>query len=367
MAIREIIQLGEKGGDIILKTFQRINTQKEKFAKPVTTKLASMYDKSKEPPKKPETETEKSAALIKEKARGASDELNNLAKSASSFNPTQFSMGILDTVRGVANKLAIGTGGALGGAWGKGAAEAATAVTDSMAELINTGAQMATNALSEIKNAQVSAIDTMQKESRFKYYGGGALAGNQRFTLAEKSGIVEAVSSRFGKVGSDLSKAIDKLLAGNTDMQQASEIASGNFQALGTDQGYFLQQISDSIGNLPPTMKQAIQAQLIPMAQGQLIQQPEEVTKIQESRAALNKQDLEAEKNRARIGLQVGKDENGNLVNNAQQLNKSLNDMTSNLVNSGSKLIRSLDAIVSGINGVIEKVNKSNPPMRKDT
>ena len=296
MAVREIIQLGEKGGDLILKKFQQINKQKEKFIKPAIAKLASMYDKGQEPEKKPETESEKASAIIKSNANAAANGLNNLAKSASSFDPTRFSTGILDTVRGVANKAIIGAGGGAGGAWGRGLAEAATSITDSMAELINTGASMATNALSEIKASQISAIDTMTKESRMKFYGGDTLRNNDRLTTSEKSGVIENVASKFGKITPALSSLIDKLLSGNNDIQQASEIAAGNFQALGTDQGYFMQQISDSLGSLPPTMKQAIMTQLIPIAQPGINQQPQNLSDIQKSRAGLVTQDQENDK-----------------------------------------------------------------------
>lgn len=347
--IREIIQLGEKGGDIILKTFQKINVQKEKFKKPAklpitTTQVPKAPDGEQEP------ELKKSSSGFAKNVEKATSGLNKLASSASSFDPTRFTTGVLDTMRGLANKSIIGLAGAVGGERGKSIAEATTSATDAVAELINTGASMATNSLSEIKNAQSQAIETLQKQSRMTQLGGETLSG-KGYTVQEKSSIIESVVSRFGKIGKPLEAAINNLYKGSVDFQQALDVASGNFQALGTDQGYFLQNIMDSVGSLPPTLKQAMMAQMLPMAK--INKQPQEITDIQASRAAMNNQDILNDINKARLTTGKGEEISSNL-------NKSLNDLNLGLVTSGTKLIGSLNTIVSGINEVVSKVTKNN-------
>jgi len=392
MAIREIIQLGEKGGDMILKTFQRINTQKEKFSQPATVKsntskepkpvsgqekpkifedtikkediainkfkkLADLKNKFLKPgilkiglgieslltkekkelpePEKPERENRRYIQGVK----SASDELKGLANSASSLDPTQFTTGVIDSMKNVTQKFSSAIpvlGSVLSG------------MADYAGEMTKIGANMATNSLNAIKHAQSAAIDTLEKRGRIEYLGGRETIGKQ-YSLQEQSAIIEQVASRFGKFqGTKLSGTINELFKNAPDIQQATAIAAGDYKSLGTDKGYFLQQISDSLGNLPPSMGQEIQNQLLQQfvtPEGKKELNTDLARDQRQTRAMLTTQDQNRE-------LEVSK-----MSKNALSLNQTLNQLNTDLTRAGAGLNSSLDKMASTINVIISKIS----------
>jgi len=367
MAIHEIIQLGVKGGDLILKQFAKINKEKEKFKTPAQTKVGAGFP-SRVPPgtetkedeflnkfgnilkkfkkpelippegEKPEDKEEKNLKdQIANKSRKVADGLNNLAASATSLDPTRFTSGLIDAVGDMTSKFASSipvVGGFL------------SAMGGYATEMTKMSSGMAANSLSMIKNAQSVAIDTMEKRGRAAYFGGGTLQ-NKGYALAERSGIVESIASKYGKfVGSNLEKSVNRLFANNPDIEQATAVAGGNFRALGTDKGYFLQQISDSLGNLPPSMSQELQSQLLDTIQ------PQELNKdlaagYRQTRATFDEQDRNTQKTIA------------GMTKNSQELNEQLNQLSVNLAKGGSALVGSIETLTKQINYVISKISAS--------
>jgi len=324
MAVREIIQLGEKGGDLILKTFQRINTQKEKFIKPATTKIGTKISAPGVPGQ--EKETTKQQTELSQKAGKAANELNALANSAASLNPQALISGAIDSVTRVTEHL--------------------SQAVPYIGQALSATADMAANSLSAIKNAQLSAMDTLQKQGRNEYFGGGTFKGNQNYSLSEQSNMIEAISAKFGKFGQnkDLVNAINNLYKNNPDIQQATAVASGNYAALGTDKGYFMQQIMDSMGNLPPSMMQSIQAQLLPMAEQELNKD-----KAQKYRS----QNAIVETAAQKTQIQTADMFNANTV----KMNDAFNQMTIDLTKTGSQLINVFAKITDAANGSINTLN----------
>jgi len=421
MPIREIIQLGEKGGDLILKKFENIRKQKEKFSehakfksiqekesvtidkkteqikksvdtaksenaikpeqiakdqeKPKTLediikkedaainkfkKLADLKNKflkpgilkmgigiesllmkdKKEPQKPEQPEQQKEERRYVQGIRNASNELKGLANSASSLDPTQFTTGVIDSMKGVTQKFASAIpvfGGVISG------------MADYAGEMTKIGANMATNSLNAIKSAQNSAIDTLEKRGRIQYLGGRETIG-QQYSLQEQSAIIEQVASKFGRFqNTALAGTIKKLFENAPDIQQATAIAAGDYKSLGTDKGYFLQQISDSLGNLPPSMGQEIQNQLLQQfvtPEGKKELNTDLARDQRQTRAMLTTQDQNRE-------LEVSK-----MSKNALSLNQTLNQLNTDLTRAGAGLNSALDKMAKSVNVVISQISQ---------
>lgn len=87
---------------------------------------------------------------------------------------------------------------------------------------------------------------------------------------SEQAAIITSISSSMGKISSDFAKSVSDLFVSNDgktnyDIGQATELAKGNFGALGTDKGFFMQQISSGFQGLPPSMKQKLTSQMFGM------------------------------------------------------------------------------------------------------
>jgi len=101
--------------------------------------------------------------------------------------------------------------------------------------------------------------------------------GDDRFLRAqrpdmsvnEQRGIVEALGTQYGRFSLEFKDALRTLYSNKDgqafDIKQTTALAQGNFEALGTDQGFFMQKIANSLQSLPPSAKQALMPQLISM------------------------------------------------------------------------------------------------------
>jgi len=332
-----------KKEDTIINKFKKINDLKKNFLKPGILKmgvgLESLISKEKkEAPEPQKPEREREDRVYVRGVRLASNELRGLANSAASLDPTQFTSGVIDSMKNITQKFASSIpvlGGVLSG------------MTDYAGEMTKIGANMASNSLNAIKAAQNSAIDTLEKRGRIQYFAGRETIGPQ-YSLQEQSGIVEQIANRFGKFqGTKLANTVKELFKDMPDIQQATALAAGDYRSLGTDKGYFLQQISDSLGNLPPSMGQEIQNQLLQQfvtPEGKRELNTDLAKNQRQTRAILTSQDQERE-------VEISK-----MSKNARELNETMNKLNLNLTRSGSSLNGSLENMASTINTIVSKV-----------
>jgi hypothetical protein len=94
--------------------------------------------------------------------------------------------------------------------------------------------------------------------------------GRSDIGKAEQAGIASAISGSMGKVTNEFAQEVGKLFVSEDgkkkyDVAQSTELAKGNFGALGTDKGFFMQQISNGFGAMPPSMKQKLTSQMYGM------------------------------------------------------------------------------------------------------
>jgi hypothetical protein len=164
---------------------------------------------------------------------------SSLLQGATSMSPAS----LAHSIAKLPGALHLGTAGKIAGA-GLGAATVS-----------------ATGALDIAKNAVKSSYELSQRNSATTYYGGDKLnRGNM--SNNEKAQLVMSVSSAFGKLQKPMQDVLNKL-SPQKDTGALARVASGDWRSTGTDKGFFLQKLSDSFGDLPPSISQKFQARLL--------------------------------------------------------------------------------------------------------
>lgn len=93
--------------------------------------------------------------------------------------------------------------------------------------------------------------------------GSTSVGGASGWTPSDKAQFVQALSSAYGKVNAPLTDAIKELIKSGRNVEQFTQVAAGNWEALGTDEGAILQQITNSFSGALPSVKQSLQAELL--------------------------------------------------------------------------------------------------------
>ena len=119
----------------------------------------------------------------------------------------------------------------------------------------------ATGALDIAKNAVKSSYELSQRNASTSYYGGDKInRGNM--SNNEKAQLVASVSGSFGKLQKPMQDVLNKL-SPKKDTGALAQVSSGNWRSTGSDKGFFLQKLSDSFGDLPPSIAQKFQSRLL--------------------------------------------------------------------------------------------------------
>jgi hypothetical protein len=238
-----IIQVGVKGSDIVMSTLSKANALKDKLTKPGKISLSASTGAASDLQKKQEEKENKFGDTAKTVGEG----LKTVAQGMASLNPAQLMSGVAKaSADALASIMPIG-------------GEAVKAVGEATGMIIQAG----TGAMTAIKNAQSSAIDTMEKKGRQQFFGGGKIfGGGSNLSVSEQAQVLDSVTSKFGKVGDKFGASIKRLLDANKDVSQVSAVAGGNFNALGTDKGFFMNKIASQFSGLPPTLAQGLMSQL---------------------------------------------------------------------------------------------------------
>lgn len=260
--IRELISLGIKGSDIVLSTLKKIEKEKQALKKPTKVTLAAgliagavaakkIFDSIRGPEAQPQEQAPKKTPAEKTDEKGkVSDALKQAAQGLSTLQSGAAAKSILMGIGSVAGPI-----GAVAAMVGGLIIDAAHAFKD------------------QVKAAATTVANTEDARSRVRNIISGDQGSFLRTVRADidvnsQRAIVEALGNKFGVVQDDLKKSITRLFGDRqnpTDVKQAAELATGNFAALGTDRGFFMQQIADSFSGLPPTVRQKMTAQMLDM------------------------------------------------------------------------------------------------------
>lgn len=259
--IKSVLSLGIKGSELVLAQLNKIKKEKDKFAKPAKLTISAKTQKQTTPPAQ---QTQQQEATTQQQQSEQKKEDDSKKKESDAYKD------VAQSAKGAAAGLAtLSAGSALKGVTGLFAAIPVVGVGISKAaEGIITAAEAFR---ANVENAAKINFDTEQSKSRI----GGLIQGSkgENFTgrvdldLNSQRQLAESLGDKFGIVQKPLQDAIKDLYKdrGNqaVDAQQAAQLAQGQFSALGTDKGFFLQKIQDQLNGLPPSLKQAMTASLI--------------------------------------------------------------------------------------------------------
>lgn len=281
-----LIKLGTKGADVVLAQMKKIENAKSKLAKTQPFQIAGkgldafqrtlgmrggvlgLLGKGIGAVTQPREQTEAEKALsLKRKesfennrlirgARNAGRALEELGRGAAGLDPTSFLTGVAQAAAATAGGIPILSG-----------------LSDAAAKTASLAVQAASGAVQAAKASMAVVVDTQEKKGIIEQFGAGFISpksgvgkGGEALSLSEKANLIESVFGRFGKMQQPLADSINRLFAGvnnRIDPKQFTQVAAGNFTALGTDKGFFFQKISDAFSGLPPSVAQKAQSQLL--------------------------------------------------------------------------------------------------------
>jgi len=157
------------------------------------------------------------------------------------------------------------------------------------------------------------------------------MGGSAGWLNTEKAQLIASLASAYGRVQEPLSTAINGLIAQGKNVEQLTQVASGNWGALGTDKGAILQQISDSFAGALPSVKQRLQAAMLKLNGGDIESEKESpLANRRSAAAALEKQGERHIREIADISQKMG----ATLL----QLDENLHRVTTNLISGANKL-----------------------------
>jgi len=264
--ITEILQLGIKGSDLVLRQLKQIQEIKKRVAQISNVRMAisttkgvtgqelaenrplSYTEPTKPPPKPDDKDSGKDKSEKRDYAKEFRQSANQAFQGAAS----------LDT-----GALLAGLGNAL------------NLVSFGVSGVLATMGQAALTFKDKIKAAAQGYADTKDALNTAANYAGDEqfLRGGDKtpfksrgdISTNEQRGIIEALGSQYGKFSLEFKDAVRTLYGTRDnpyDVKQTTAIAQGNFEALGTDQGFFMQKIANSLQNLPPSAKKELMPQL---------------------------------------------------------------------------------------------------------
>lgn len=256
--ITEVLGLGIKGQDLVLSTLKKIQKQKDQFKQPVKTafNLAGMAKAA----------MSVAGGIGKQPPPGSAEESDKLARQQEKENERQkYSW---DTAK---NDIKTGIG-AVGGMDTKalitGLGHSLDVWTVGISGILAEMGGAAITFKDKIRQSASLVADTAALDQSINKFGAGDFLRNRSdTTAAERGGIADAIRSSMGKSTDVFKNALEKLYTGPGgkayDVRETTALAQGNYSELGTDTGFFMQQISDSLRGLPPSIRQAVNAQLL--------------------------------------------------------------------------------------------------------
>lgn len=317
-----LVKMGLKGADVVLSQYKKIENAKKQFQKSATGQLATKgfdafqrtlgtrggigsilgkgFMAATQP--KPQSDVDK---LLKEeqkqalesnrlvRATGASAQASlKVAEGLGSLDASSFIRSVASAGTSLVAGLAEGGGNAL---WG-GLGTAAKAGVEYFGKLTDIAISMSSNAVQAYKSAVPIATQHEANKAFLEQIGGKDIKGST-VTHAEAAAIGQSLFPMFGKIGPDFARQLDRLFAvknGQTiNREQANAVAGGNFGALGSDKGFFLNQIMSGLGNAPPSLRQKAVSQIQgSLADSDFIKESKFGTGLRQSAVTLESEEL---------------------------------------------------------------------------
>ena len=303
MTTTEILKLGIKGADLVFSTLKKIQQEKQKFAKAAQTRVSlgksdgapSGQDLAANrfatgptgaPGARPEESKEEKKKETAEK--GAAERWQKVGQAANTI------------FQGAASLSTSGLISSIGSALSE---------TFAIGPVLGIAATLSNAALTfkdKIKAAAADWMDTVDArntasqwsrgDSQFLRAGDQSRKGRADISTAEQRGIMETLGPQFGRFTTEFKDALHTLYNNgkqeNYDVRQTTALAQGNFESLGTDQGFFMQKLADSVRNLPPSARQAIMPQLwSQIPEEDRMKQSAELTGMRNANVNFNDQD----------------------------------------------------------------------------
>lgn len=314
-----LLQLGVRGKDLVLSTFKKINKEKKEFSKPSKANVSA------------KEETAKEESKLGSAAKGAGAAIMDLAKSASTLDPSAVLHSVTSSLGKAISAIPI---------------PLISGVGEAIAEAGSLAINAATGSVSAVKSALGTALETYEKQSRIKSLGGSNL-NNSNLTLGQQSAVVEGAANRFGKISKEYGNTIKGLIDANVDLQQTMALTQGNFMSLGSDKGFFYQQIANQFSGLPPTIAQTLNNQLIKSINRKELTFSKEAADVMASMKAFDKSERETSKTIASMSGTV------------TQLNSILNNFRVTLVGASTTLNSTVNSFAKTVDGALRFLPKA--------
>jgi len=164
------------------------------------------------------------------------------------------------------------------------------------------------------------------------------------WTPQDKAQFIQTVAGSFGKIQKPLADTLNTLIASGKNVEQFTQVASGNWNALGTDEGAILQQITNSFSGALPSVKQDLQKSLLQQYGGN----------IQDETP-----DSALARRRATAATWARADEGHmqNVANAAQAMGETLLRLNTELNKVELKLIRGANSLAEAVASAVSIIN----------
>ncbi len=274
--ISEVLSLGTKGADLMVRQLQKIQKEKKNAMQPAQMRVSMGKQSDKAPSGRDLAEnpraTSPAESRMPQAEQPAQDsQKKNTDEKTATETGRAIARGANTIFQGAASLSTSGLISSIGEALGN---------TPLIGALFVVAATLGNATLTfkdKIKQAAQEFADTADAANTVTNYtsrAGVANSENSNFlrrvrgdiNVNEQRGITETLGNQFGRLGQDFQKAVEGLYRGkdgqNYDVRQSTALAQGNFEALGTDQGFFMQKLANGITSLPPSARRALMPQL---------------------------------------------------------------------------------------------------------
>lgn len=150
------------------------------------------------------------------------------------------------------------------------------------------------------------------------------------WTPTDKTQFIQTVAGQFGKIQTPLANVLNDFIGKGKNVEQLTQVASGNWSALGTDEGAILQSITNSFAGALPSVKQELQASLM-KSYGDKVENEAPETKA--ARAASARWARQDERHDLRISDMAGR-----MGDTLYKLDQSLKEVQVKLIGGAEKL-----------------------------
>lgn len=172
--------------------------------------------------------------------------------------------------------------------------------------------------------------DTAGKLRAELFAKGDTSDSSSGWTPTDKTQFIQTVAGQFGKIQTPLANVLNDFIGKGKNVEQLTQVASGNWSALGTDEGAILQSITNSFAGALPSVKQELQASLM-KSYGDKVESEASETKA--ARAASARWARQDERHDLRISDMAGR-----MGDTLYKLDQSLKEVQVKLIGGAEKL-----------------------------